>query len=257
MAAQTRQSATRRQGPLRVVVAADQTLVAQSVGLAISERSYDVFVLRWPGSGPGRPRRRTTLRADVGLLISELDRPARIHAARLVVQSLKVPWLVLTGAPSGPLWGAVLESGATLILPTTTTLDEVTVLLDDVVADPRATRTRRARSLVRAWQELVREREETADRLRTLTPREEDVLAMLYVGASVRTIAELFGTTLATVRGHVQAILRKLDVNSQVAAVAAYQMLQEDPTEPFRTGFAPGPEEGKLRVAAHSPHHWV
>ena len=256
MTAHTRPTATHRQDTLRVVVAADEALVAESVRFALSKRSYDSLVLRWPGPGAERPGRPSGLHLDVGLLISELDRPTRIHTARQVVESQKVPWVVLTGAPRGPTWGAVLEKGATLILPTTTTLDELSVLLDDVAADPEATRTMRASALVRSWHELAHERDQTAGRIRTLTPHEEDVLTLLYVGASVRIISELSGTTIATVRGHVQSVLRKLGVNSQIAAVAAYQMLLEDSKAPFPTRFSAG-SKGTDGAPVRPPYHWV
>jgi DNA-binding NarL/FixJ family response regulator len=252
----TRPTASRRQGTLSVVVAADEILVAESVLFALSERAHDAMVLRWPGPSPARPGQPTGPRPDVGLLISELDRPSRIHSARKVIASQDVPWVVLTSAPRGPTWGAVLETGATLILPTTTTLDELSALLDDVAADPEASRTRRASALVRSWHELTHERAETAGRIRTLTPHEEDVLSLLYVGASVRTISELSGTTIATVRGHVQSVLRKLGVNSQIAAVAAYQSLLEDSTAPLPTRFSDGPR-GRSGSAERPPYHWV
>ena len=44
-------------------------------------------------------------------------------------------------------------------------------------------------------------------------------------GLAVRAIAELGEVSEATVRSQVKAILRKLDVNSQIAAVAAYEEL--------------------------------
>ena len=60
----------------------------------------------------------------------------------------------------------------------------------------------------------------------TLTGREEEVLRQLYQGLGVREIAELGEVSEATVRSQVKAILRKLEVNSQIAAVAAYEEVQ-------------------------------
>ena len=44
----------------------------------------------------------------------------------------------------------------------------------------------------------------------------------------MRDIAELGEVTEATVRSQVKAILRKLEVNSQIAAVAVYQEVQSN-----------------------------
>ena len=67
-------------------------------------------------------------------------------------------------------------------------------------------------------------------RLQTLTGREEEILQKLHEGFAVRSIAELSEVTEATVRSQVKAILKKLDVNSQMAAVAAYEHVVTDST---------------------------
>ena len=61
--------------------------------------------------------------------------------------------------------------------------------------------------------------EETA-RLRRLTRRERDVLDRLQAGQPAAEIAAAYVVALATVRAHIRAILRKLGVPSQLAAVA-------------------------------------
>ncbi|WP_158854303.1 response regulator transcription factor [Saccharothrix deserti] len=53
-----------------------------------------------------------------------------------------------------------------------------------------------------------------------LTPREQQVLRALAVGRSAGEIAGEERLSVATVRSHVQAVLRKLEVSSQLAAVA-------------------------------------
>nr|WP_246322030.1 helix-turn-helix transcriptional regulator [Nocardioides panzhihuensis] len=56
----------------------------------------------------------------------------------------------------------------------------------------------------------------------SLTVREHEVLELLYDGVTVAEIAARFGVAQATVRSQVKAILRKFEVGSQLAAVAAY-----------------------------------
>jgi DNA-binding CsgD family transcriptional regulator len=53
-----------------------------------------------------------------------------------------------------------------------------------------------------------------------LTPREIGIVEMLADGYAALNIAARLGLSHATVRNHVQNILRKLDVHSQVEAVA-------------------------------------
>ncbi|WP_432476761.1 hypothetical protein [Nocardioides sp. GXQ0305] len=67
---------------------------------------------------------------DVAVLIDDLDGEAAVRWACDLVQHQGVPWLVLTAAPPGPVWDALLRSGAdTAILPSTTSLDEVEAAL--------------------------------------------------------------------------------------------------------------------------------
>jgi DNA-binding CsgD family transcriptional regulator len=66
-------------------------------------------------------------------------------------------------------------------------------------------------------------------RMQSLTPRERTVLRLLYAGDGVRSISDMLDVSEATVRSHVKAVLQKLKVNSQLAAVAALGWLQDDP----------------------------
>jgi DNA-binding NarL/FixJ family response regulator len=52
-----------------------------------------------------------------------------------------------------------------------------------------------------------------------LTARELQVLALLADGVATKSIAKELGITVNTCRGHVRAILHKLDTHSQLAAV--------------------------------------
>ena len=81
------------------------------------------------------------------------------------------------------------------------------------------TGARKAQELGEAW---VTERSHLVDlqgRLDQLTVREREVLAHLMHGRTVREIASVGVVSEATVRTQVKAILAKLDVTSQIAAV--------------------------------------
>ncbi len=58
------------------------------------------------------------------------------------------------------------------------------------------------------------------DRLRSLTPREVEVLHLLANGNASQDIATELFISLTTVRTHIQNILKKLEVHSQLEAVA-------------------------------------
>jgi DNA-binding NarL/FixJ family response regulator len=222
---------------LRVAVASDQHLVAESVRAALHNRGHDTVGIRWPVvdesahgvvSNTLRLRRRNARPAgsppDVAVLLSDLNRFKQVRGAQLLLGALDVPWLVLSGAPRGPVWGALYDSGASLVVRTDTGLDELCGLLDDL-HEGRAAHAAVRPDLVLSWRHFARQQGELNDRIRTLTGREEQVLQQLYEGLGVRSIAERGAVTEATVRSQVKAILRKLEVNSQLAAVAAYQQV--------------------------------
>jgi len=57
-------------------------------------------------------------------------------------------------------------------------------------------------------------------RLRDLTPRESEILALLAGGSGTRQIAKRLVISEKTVKTHVQNILRKLDAASRLEAAA-------------------------------------
>lgn len=224
---------------VQVAVAADHALVAESVRAALENLGYRVSTLR-PGLSavPARRRRETAggrdpREVDVALLVSELGRPERIRAAQVLIGSSDVSWLVLTGAAQGPAWGALYDRGAALVVPSTTGLHDVSELLFRLSRGwtPRGVGLRRG-ELVGAWRSFSRDRLELARRLDLLTEREDVVLGMLSDGVTVREIAVLGAVSETTVRSQVKAILRKLRVRSQIAAVAAFRELRPDEGTP-------------------------
>jgi DNA-binding NarL/FixJ family response regulator len=63
--------------------------------------------------------------------------------------------------------------------------------------------------------------EKHADLIREkLTPRENQILALLVEGASTKTMAQRLSLSKNTVRTHAQNILEKLQVSSRLEAVA-------------------------------------
>ncbi len=154
--------------------------------------------------GPGRHSR-----PGVVLVADEDDRmpvgePFASEAARVVA---------LARVRSGHALLAALAQGVDLVnadQPFDAQLREVdgTLTADDVPVDRRFA--------IAAVQHFLRD----VERLARLTPREAEVLTMLMRGHSAGRIAHLLVVSTATVRTHIQAILRKLEVPSQLAAAA-------------------------------------
>ncbi|WP_244931719.1 response regulator transcription factor [Nocardioides sp. W7] len=216
-----------RPAHLAVLVASDQPLVADAVHTALISQGLEAFatpVSRGPIS-PSQTARLLQLDSTVLLVISDLSRSSRLEGVRTMIDDLKLPAVVLSGTEGDVEWGAVLESGASVVLPESATLDEVVRALRGAVRGALLVPPRRRQELVDEWRRTVQERYELAARLASLSPREREVLRMLYLGESVQEIAERTGVAVATVRSHVRSVLRKLGVSSQLSAVAVYAQL--------------------------------
>jgi two-component system nitrate/nitrite response regulator NarL len=210
-----------------VAIASDQPLVADVIAAALTSNGFECTVQPWPnGDEAGPPARDASAqprpRFDVALLISDLDRIARIKSAVQLVVEVPAGWVVLTGAPRGPLWGALLDLGSVHVVAEGTGLDEITDILTAVSQGVVLTTEAERLELVSSWLAVVHEHQAVLARLATMTPREAEVLRLLYAGTPVRMIAQQLEVAEATVRTQVKRVLRKLEVRSQIGAVAAF-----------------------------------
>lgn len=216
--------------PHRIAVASDQSLVAEAVRTALQSRG--LHTIRLPWSRARRPPPAGELGpgvADAGLILCDLADPDSLRAARLLVSAHgDMPELVVTPAPLGPLWGAMLDLGVEAVMSNAVTLDQVVEALEQVVAGEVLMSPEEREDLIGQWRTTRHDREELLSRMQSLSPRERTVLRLLYAGDDVRTIAAMLGVSEATVRSHVKAIRRKLQVSSQLAAVAAFDWLREE-----------------------------
>jgi PAS domain S-box-containing protein len=88
---------------------------------------------------------------------------------------------------------------------------------------PLAIHLLRDLTAIKALLEIVNARAVSSMRFRNrsgLSPRENEVLALMSGGGSTRAMAERLRVSRATIRNHIQNILTKLDVHSRLAAVA-------------------------------------
>lgn len=223
----------------RVAVVADRGLVAETVRTALVGRGHAVVAARLPEtwSQVRQLAQQEGLRdADVGLLLVDLDVPLRRGAAVRLLDASEVPWVVLADTADDAARGAVVRAGALGVLPMSIGLAEVDDLLRRLRrGDPMPLVSGGVpRSLIdeadrRRWLAARdrEDREQRTARLEQLTPREHEVLDALHRGRRVDQIGVELGMGVGTVRTHVRAILRKLGVRSQLAAVVVYRRALE------------------------------
>ena len=202
---------------LRVLVAADQELVAGSMAEALVARGLDAANL-------GRASERDGLDGiDIGLIVTDLDGALALHRAREVLAGGRSRWVVATSTPPGALWGAVLDAGAAVVVPTWISVSQLVSTLRDAATGQCSPVGSERDLLVAQWTRQGPGGVGEAERVRSLSGREHEVLRLLVAGETVLRVADLLAITEGTVRAHVKAMLRKLEVSSQLAAVALYR----------------------------------
>lgn len=116
-----------------------------------------------------------------------------------------------------------LRSGAQGYLLKDMEPDELIAALEDIVAGQTVVAKELTGILAKAVQGEG-PAEQTVCAFADLTPREREILCHLAEGQSNKTIARALGISDGTVKLHVKAVLRKLDVHSRVeAAVIAVE----------------------------------
>jgi DNA-binding NarL/FixJ family response regulator len=214
----------------RVVVSSKQLLLRDAVRTALRRMGFATTSLAVPaGAAQFHDARRwiARVRPTAGLLVAELDDAQQLREAVAVITGLDISWVLLTGTPQGPVWGAVIDAGAHDVLPTTASLVELSAVLNRVSEGSPDRECSDFDDVVRAWHDTSQERRKVTRRIETLSPREMEILVELHDGDSVKVIAARAGVSEGTVRTQVKSVLHKLEVTSQLQAVAAYQHANE------------------------------
>jgi two-component system nitrate/nitrite response regulator NarL len=200
-----------------VAIIEDHALLALSVASALRLEGFTVLV----------PDPRTALEelADTAPLVALLDLDLGPLGAgeqllpELVARGVAV--LIVSGVTDPVRLAGCVELGAVGLLAKTTSIAALMAAITaaargEPVLDPEE-RDRLLREL-RVWRQSELARETPFNRL---SPREAHVLHELVQGRSVSAIAAASWVSTATVRTQVRAILAKLGVGTQLAAVAA------------------------------------
>ncbi|GLU47145.1 LuxR C-terminal-related transcriptional regulator [Nocardiopsis ansamitocini] len=169
-----------------------------------------------------------------GLVLLDLDlgngvdgRPldAATLAGEFVVQGWTV--LILTGSTDRGRIAAAIAAGAAGWLSKAAPFpDLIYAILDALAGRPVMDAGERERLLVehRAAQAQRRSSDQVLSRL---TSREREVLAQLEAGKRATVIAEESFVSISTVRSQIRSILSKLNVKSQLEAVALARSLRK------------------------------
>jgi DNA-binding NarL/FixJ family response regulator len=206
---------------VRVLLVDDHALLAQTLALELRHAGCQVHVVDTPSHARVLAAA-DAFRADVVLLDLYLGRDVGTSVpliAPLAAGGAEV--VVLTGMTDEMMYAACIDAGATGVLSKEADFDGVLRAVLLAATHERVQPAHERDRLLERLRLARREERERLTRFERLTGRERAVLAALMDGRSAAEIAEDSYVSLATVRSQIRAILQKLDVTSQLAAVAA------------------------------------
>lgn len=204
----------------RIAIVEDHRLLAESVGLALAAEGWDVTVADVTDE--------STLLADVAadeqtlvLLDLELGEPVG-DSTRLVpvLRAAGAPVLMVTGVRDRMRLAETVEAGAIGFVSKEVPYDELLDIARRAATGQPVLETNERLQLLAELRRHRAQERDAQEPFDALTPRERDVLAQLGQGKCVEAIAKEWVVSPATVRTQVRGVLTKLDVTSQLAAVA-------------------------------------
>jgi two-component system, NarL family, nitrate/nitrite response regulator NarL len=206
-----------------VLVVDDHALLAQSLGHALRLHGFElVTVLTDDETAEDRVLDAVTA-AGSGCVVTldlHLGDGRRSTSMIAPMRDLGARVLVLTAEHDAVLIAECLEAGADGIFNKAQSFEALVELLYDA-AEGRTVMSVSAREeLLAVLRDRRVDERKRRERFEQLTAREGDVLRGLVVGRTAEEIAGDVGVALSTVRTHIKSLLRKLGVNSQLAAVA-------------------------------------
>jgi two-component system nitrate/nitrite response regulator NarL len=209
---------------MRVLLVDDHTLFRS--GLETLLERHGIEVIATAGNGREGFLMARELLPDVVLLDMRMPEMSGLEVlSGLRTVGLKMFIVMLTTSNEEKDLVESLRSGASGYLLKDMEPSELVAALREIVAGKTVVAPELTPVLARVVQgESIEEQQTESSPFDELTPREVEILCLLAEGQSNKLIARNLGISDGTVKLHVKAILRKLDVHSRVeAAVMAVE----------------------------------
>ena len=207
-----------------VLIVDDHELVATSLAMGLRAQGLPA---RHCGPADALALARL-LEPGVVLLDLDLGRDPQGHPVAGVdlVEPLRVAgWrvVILSGTADAGRVGAALAVGAVAAVPKSAPFPRLLSVVHTAVAGGEVMPEARRRELIDVHRRRTEDRSGLLSRLDRLTQREREVLAELADGHRAQAVADAAVVSVATVRTQIRGILTKLEVSSQLEAVALYR----------------------------------
>ena len=208
---------------MRLLLIDDHALFRIGLSELLERRGIEVIAAE--GDCQEAIRLATEVSPDVVLLDMRMPKMSGIDVLRaLRKQEIDMPIVMLTTSTDERDVIDSLQSGARGYLLKDMEPDELIRALERIVEGQTVVAQEMTGVLAKAVQGESRSATGREPVVAELTPREREILCLLAEGQSNKVIARNLGISDGTVKLHVKAILRKLDVHSRVeAAVIAVE----------------------------------
>ena len=206
-------------GRPRLLLVDDHQLLVETLQMSLRQAGFDVSV---PSAACFDQVLATAAEVRPTLVVLDLDLQGSGYGYDLIgpLRELGAEVLVLTGSTDRIELARCLESGALGIASKTHGFGNVLDQIRRAAAGETVTPVTERAQLLADLSTHRRATEKRKAPFEALSARERDVLRQIVDGHQAAAIAKTSFVSLATVRTQIRSILMKLDVTSQVAAVA-------------------------------------
>ena len=209
----------------RVIVADDHPLFREALSLALRQALGDVIIDQ--AGDMDELQRALSTQETADLVLLDLHMPGVQGFSALVylrAHHPELPVCLISANNNAAVIQRALDHGAAAFIPKSASVDEISQVLETVLAgeiwQPHESVTGSAGDVL-----------DVAQRLGDLTPQQFRVLMMLADGLLNKQIAFELDISEATVKAHMTAIFRKLDVSNRTQAVLLLNQLAVDSIE--------------------------
>lgn len=219
----TATGAQEKRPPRSALIVEDHRMLADALAAALRARG---FICELAETDRPASVVQHALRIRPGLAMLDLDlgrtdglelvRPLRSSGARV---------LVVTGCRDESRLAAAIALGAVGYVSKSRPFEDLLDAAESAALGRPIVELPQRQELVRLGQTHIEAEFDLKARMAQLTGREREIVLAMVQGLSAQAVADRFVVSVGTVRSHIRAVLMKLGVSSQLAAVALVQQL--------------------------------
>lgn len=212
-----------------VALVDDHSLFSASMAVALGREGFEVLV---PALSTLEAVREEVVAAHPAIAIVDRDLGALGRGETLVEPLTRagVAVIVVSGTLDDVVIGECLVRGAIACLDKSIQFEDLLATVFAIARGDRALGDAERHRFIDAWRRWKASTDAAMEPFTRLTRQEAAVLRAIMDGQSVKSIATQWCLSTATVRTYVRGILTKLDVTSQVEAVALARKVDWDAT---------------------------